>query len=126
MFFFASTPVRSEAEILGFNCAINFYLNIYYVTPNGYTPEVLPSTHRGTGNGIPIGCNRTVGILSAVVTERANVCDCSGKSYPIVVWLLRDDQTNTPVPVYVCAALYTAMAVVAALFPFGPFEKRSS
>lgn len=41
--------------------------NIYYGCLYAYTPEVLPSAHRGTGNGISIGLNRIMGILSAVI-----------------------------------------------------------
>ena len=41
--------------------------NIYYGTLYAYTPEVLPSAHRGTGNGISIGLNRIMGIVSAGV-----------------------------------------------------------
>ncbi|EON65113.1 hypothetical protein W97_04350 [Coniosporium apollinis CBS 100218] len=106
VFFFAYTQVRNNAQNLGFNCAISFCLNIYYGTLYAYTPEVLPSAHRGTGNGISIGLNRIMGILSAVI---ATVAD-----------------TNTPVPIYICAALYIVMAAVAAAFPFEPFGKRSS
>lgn len=47
--------------------------NIYYGTLYAYTPEVLPSAHRGTGNGIAIACNRVMGILSAVIATYANV-----------------------------------------------------
>lgn len=72
-FFFAYTQVRSDAQNLGFNCAVNFSLNIYYGTLYAYTPEVLPSAHRGTGNGIAIGCNRIMGILSAVIATVADV-----------------------------------------------------
>ena len=38
-----------------------------------YTPEVLPSAHRGTGNGIAIGWNRIMGIISAVIATVADV-----------------------------------------------------
>lgn len=76
-FFFAYTQVRNEAQNLGFNCAISFCLNIYYGTLYAYTPEVLPSAHRGTGNGIAIGLNRVMGILSAVIATFADV-----SSYP--------------------------------------------
>ncbi|KAF2716558.1 MFS general substrate transporter [Polychaeton citri CBS 116435] len=105
-FFFAYTQVRSNAQNLGFNCAISFSLNIYYGTLYAYTPEVLPSAHRGTGNGISIGLNRIMGIVSAGVATGAN--------------------TATAVPIYICAALYIVMAVVAALFPFEPMGRRSS
>jgi len=106
VFFFAYTAIRNEAENVGFSCAIAFCLNIYYGTLYAYTPEVLPSAHRATGNGIAVGCNRVMGIVSAIVATYAN--------------------TETSVPIYVCAALYIAMAAVAVAFPFEPYGKRSS
>ncbi|EIM79881.1 membrane transporter [Stereum hirsutum FP-91666 SS1] len=105
-FFFAYTQVRTSAQNLGFNCAISFCLNIYYGCLYAYTPEVLPSAHRATGNGIAVGCNRVMGILSAVVATVAN--------------------TETVVPIWICAALYVVMAAVALAFPFEPYGKRSS
>lgn len=36
--------------------------------------KVFPSSHRGTGNGVAIGLNRIMGIVSAVVGQAANVC----------------------------------------------------
>lgn len=60
-FFFAYTQVRTEVQNIVFTCVVNFCLNIYYGTLYAYTPEVLPSAHRGTGNGIAIGFNRIMG-----------------------------------------------------------------
>lgn len=74
VFFFAYTQVRNEAQNIGFTCAVDFCLNIYYSTLYAYTPEVFPSAHRGTGNGIAISFNRIMGIISAVVGAAANVC----------------------------------------------------
>ncbi|EUC40730.1 hypothetical protein COCMIDRAFT_9439 [Bipolaris oryzae ATCC 44560] len=105
-FFFAYTQVRTATQNVAFTCIINFCLNVYYGTLYAYTPEVLPSHDRGTGNGIAIGCNRVMGILSAVI---ATVAD-----------------TGTAVPIYICAALYIVMAGIAAMFPFEPYGKRSS
>lgn len=105
-FFFAYTAVRTEEQNVGFSCAIGFCLNIYYGTLYAYTPEVLPSAHRATGNGVAVACNRIMGILSAVI---ATVSD-----------------TSTPVPIYICAALFLAMAGVSAVFPFEPRGRRSS
>jgi hypothetical protein len=65
---------------VAFTCIINFCLNIYYGTLYAYTPEVLPSAHRGTGNGIAIGWNRVMGILSAVI---ATVADVSSNFSPL-------------------------------------------
>ncbi|KAK7735270.1 Filamentous Growth Regulator [Cytospora paraplurivora] len=106
VFFFAFTAVRSEAQNVGFSCAIGFCLNIYYGTLYAYTPEVLPSAHRATGNGIAVACNRIMGILSAIIATFAD--------------------TSTSVPIYLCAALFVAMAGISAMFPFEPFGKRSS
>ncbi|KAF4552429.1 MFS-type transporter-like protein 4 [Elsinoe fawcettii] len=106
VFFFAYTQVRTASQNVGFTCTINFCLNIYYGTLYAYTPEVLPSAHRGTGNGIAIGLNRIMGIMSAVVATFAD--------------------TSTAVPIFICAALYIIMAIVAAAFPFEPMGRRSS
>jgi len=105
-FFFAYTQVRNNAENLGFTCAISFCLNIYYGTLYAYTPEVLPSAHRGTGNGIAIAFNRIMGILSAVIATYANPA--------------------TSVPIYLCAALFIVMSITSASFPFEPMGHRSS
>lgn len=146
-FFFAYTVVSTPTQDVGFSCAIAFCLNIYYgtlyavssqhqsrplytevrilypkifqlgtksesycdqqsLTVPQYTPEVLPSAHRATGNGIAVGCNRIMGIISAVVSSTAN--------------------TATVVPVYICAALFLAMAGVSVIFPFEPYGRRSS
>lgn len=105
-FFFAYTQITSEAENVGISCAIGFTLNIYYGTLYAYTPEVLPSAHRATGNGVAVACNRFMGILSAVIATVAG--------------------TGTSVPIFLCAALYAVMALVAVSFPFEPFGRRSS
>ncbi|KAK3320507.1 major facilitator superfamily domain-containing protein [Cercophora scortea] len=105
-FFFAYTSVRTGAQDVGFSCAIGFCLNIYYGTLYAYTPEVLPSAHRATGNGVAVACNRVMGILSAVI---ATVSD-----------------TSTSAPIYICAALLVAMGIVSVLFPFEPYGRRSS
>ncbi|KZV94343.1 MFS general substrate transporter [Exidia glandulosa HHB12029] len=106
-FLFGFTTVRTVNENLGFNCAVYFCINIYYGTLYAYTPEVLPSAHRGTGNGIALGLNRVAGILSAVVASVAG-------------------NKATAVPIYVCAALYIVMAAVALALPFEPYGRRSS
>lgn len=65
VFFFAYTQVRNYAQ--------NLVINVYYATLYAYTPEVQPTAHRGTGNGIAISFNRIMGILSAVVATEADV-----------------------------------------------------
>lgn len=106
IFFFCYTQVRTAAQNLGFTCAISFSLNIYYGCLYAYTPEIFPSAHRGTGNGVAIGLNRTMGMVSGVVAHFA--------------------KTSTSVPIYICACLYIVMAAVVALMPFEPYGRRSS
>lgn len=106
VFFFAFTAVRTANENVGFSCTIAFCTNIYYGTLYAYTPEVLPSAHRATGNGVSVAFNRIMGILSAVIADVAD--------------------TSTPAPIYLCAALFIAMAIVSALSPFEPYGRRSS
>lgn len=54
-----------------------------------YTPEVLPSAHRATGNGIAVACNRVMGLVSAAVATTAD--------------------TATSAPIFICAVLYIVM-----------------
>lgn len=68
---------------------IYFFVNIYYGTLYAYTPEVLPSAHRATGNGIAVACNRVMGLVSAFVATYAN--------------------TATSAPIYICAAMFGCM-----------------
>jgi hypothetical protein len=96
------------------------FKNIYYATLYAYSPEVLPSAHRGTGDGIAIGLNRIMGILSAVIATVANVGNC------LSIATLLTSKTSTPVPIYICAALYFVMAITAAVMPFEPYGARSS
>jgi len=105
-FFFAFTAVQTTPQNVAFSCVIGFCLNIYYGTLYAYTPEVLPSAHRGTGNGVAIACNRIMGIMSALVGAYANKAQS--------------------VPIFICAAFFAVMALVAAAFPYEPRGRRSS
>lgn len=71
-----------------------------------YTAEVLPSAHRATGSGIAASFNRIMGIVSTFVASSGN--------------------TTTAVPLYVYAALFGALALIAVLIPFEPNGCRSS
>jgi hypothetical protein len=103
---FGYTAVRTDAGDVALTCLISFCLNIYYGCLYAYTPEVLPSAHRASGNGISVACNRIMGIMSAIVATEAD--------------------TSTSVPMYVCAALFALLAITSALFPFEPYGRRSS
>lgn len=93
VFMLAYTTVRTPAQNLGFSCAINCCLNIYYGTLFAYTPQVLPSAHRATGNGMSVAFA------------------------PAWAPFLRL-QHITQIPIYVMAALFLEVAAIAACFPY--------
>ncbi|KAJ9502607.1 transporter [Exophiala xenobiotica] len=105
-FFFAYSQVTSQDQNVAYSCVISFTLEIYYAVLYGFTAEVLPSAHRATGNGIAVAFCRLLGAMSAVIATAAN--------------------TDTSAPVFICAALYGALALCAFLFPFEPYGKRAS
>ncbi|KAK4207826.1 hypothetical protein QBC37DRAFT_444253 [Rhypophila decipiens] len=105
-FFFAYASVHTPAQDVGFSCAIGFCLNVYYGVLYAYTAEVLPSAHRATGDGVGVGFNRIMGIISAVIAAVAD--------------------TSTTAPIFVCGALLVAIGVVSAVLPFEPYGHRSS
>ena len=67
---FAYTQVR-KVQNLGFSCAFSFRATIYYGC-YASTPEIMPSGHRATGNGLAVASNRIMGIVDAVVDIAAN------------------------------------------------------
>lgn len=99
------TAIRTAAQNIAFTCMIYFFVNIYYGTLYAYTPEVLPSAHRATGNGIAVACNRVMGLVSAFVATYAD--------------------TATSAPIYICAAMFIAMAAVSVALPYEPLGHRS-
>ncbi|UJR10787.1 hypothetical protein I4U23_014974 [Adineta vaga] len=106
VFLFLYTIVRTQAQNLAFSCIISVCLNIYYGTLYAYTPEVLPSEHRGTGNAITVACNRVMGIVAAIVGTYADL--------------------SSSIPIYVCAGSFGALALFSFLFPFETRGKTSA
>ncbi|KAM0323760.1 hypothetical protein ACHAQA_008697 [Verticillium albo-atrum] len=106
IFFFGYTVIRTSAQNLALSSSISVCINIYYGTLYAYTAEVLPSAHRTTGNGIAVGCNRIMGLLSAVIAQVGD--------------------TTTTTPLYICAAMFIIMSIVSAALPFEPRGSRAS
>lgn len=61
------SKARTNAEILGFNCATALTQNVMYGVLYAYTPEILPSVHRGTGSGIASCFNRVCGLMAPII-----------------------------------------------------------
>lgn len=104
-FMFAYTAVRTPAGNLGFNWATNTCLNMFYGSLYAYTPEVMPSNHRSTGNGLAVSCGR---IMSAIA--------------PVIAYY---GDASSAVPIYVMASCFVLNAVIACLFPFEVKGKNS-
>lgn len=97
-FMFAYTAVRTQAQNLGISSAISVSLNVYLGVLYAYTPEVMPSRHRATGNGLSVCFNRITGSISPVVAYYAN--------------------TSTSTPIYVMAVLMGVISIISMLFPY--------
>jgi hypothetical protein len=106
IFLFAYTAVRTAAQNLTVNFIISICLHIYHGVLYAYTPEVLPSAHRCTGNSIIVACNRIMGIVAALIGTYADL--------------------TSSVPIYVCAAAFGGLALLSFLFPFEPQGRTSA
>ncbi|KDN42608.1 MFS general substrate transporter [Tilletiaria anomala UBC 951] len=87
VFLFAFTAARTSAQNLAFNCVTALTQNIMYGVLYGYTPEVFPAPHRGTGDGIAASFNRICGLMAPIIA-------------------IYGSANNPNVPVYVSAALF--------------------
>ena len=67
VFLFLFTTAKTDAAVLGFNCAAGVAQNIMYGVLYCITPEVLPAPHRGTGDGIAAALNRIFGAMAPII-----------------------------------------------------------
>lgn len=98
VFMICYTKVTTNAQNLGINCAINVFVNVYYGTLYAFTPEALPANQRGTGNGVAAALARVMGAIAPVIGFYTGIA--------------------TATPIYVLAALFGVMGLVALLFPY--------
>ncbi|KAF2095790.1 MFS general substrate transporter [Rhizodiscina lignyota] len=104
IFLFAFTAARNQAQILAFNCVATFVQYIMWGALYCYTPEVIPSVHRGTGTGIAAAFNRICGLMAPIIATYVGF---------------------TSVPVFVSASLYMAAGFLSFALPFEPMGKAS-
>ncbi len=101
-FLFAFTTARTEAANLGFNCVTTFTQYIMWGALYCYTPEVIPSLHRGTGTGLAF--NRMCGLMAPIIATYVGFSD---------------------VPIYISAALYAVAGILSLMLPFETMGKAS-
>lgn len=103
-FLFGYTAISTHAQNLGLSCAVYITLYMYYGCLYAYTPEVMPSQARATGNALCIGLTR---ISSCFV--------------PIIAFF---GNTSSTVPIWICGAFVGILAVVSLFFPYEPTKQR--
>lgn len=101
---FGYTQIKTQAQNVGVSSAIGAGNNIYYAVIYAYTPEIMPSAHRGTGYGICAIMNRIGGVIGVVVGSYAN--------------------PETTAPLFVCAACFGVLAILSLMLPFESRGKR--
>ncbi|KAK5735813.1 hypothetical protein LTR17_007823 [Elasticomyces elasticus] len=97
VFQFAFTAARTQAQILGFNCAVSFVSYIMWGALYCYTPEVIPSVHRGTGTGMAAAFNRICGLMAPIIATYVGFNDT---------------------PIFVSASLYIVAGLLAFCCPY--------
>lgn len=98
IFLYASTTATTSNALLGWNCGFGFSSNVMYAVLYGYTPEVFPTSQRGTGNALTATCNRVFGIMAPIIAMFANL--------------------QTSAPVYTSGALFIAAGLLVLGMPF--------
>ncbi|KAH7405625.1 sugar transporter [Phaeosphaeria sp. MPI-PUGE-AT-0046c] len=101
----AFTSVRSEASNIAFSSLLGFWQNAFYAILYSYTPEVLPTAHRGTGCGLTLALGRVASLSSPFIATFSDL--------------------NTSAPIWVCLGLYVVIAITAVSLPYEPkrFQK---
>ncbi|EXJ79431.1 hypothetical protein A1O3_08933 [Capronia epimyces CBS 606.96] len=104
VFLFAFTAARTQAQILAFNSVSSFVQYIMWGALYCYTPEVIPSIHRGTGTGLAAAFNRICGLMAPIIATYVGY-------------------TNTPI--FVSASLYIVAGLLSFCFPYETSGKAS-
>ncbi|KAI5959723.1 uncharacterized protein KGF55_004955 [Candida pseudojiufengensis] len=101
---FGYTQVKTRAENVGFTSSVYCCLYIYYAVIFAYTPEVMPSAARATGNCLCLFATR---ICTAMV--------------PIIAYF---SNTSSSIPIWICGAFVGVIGVIALFLPFEPSKQR--
>lgn len=101
---FGYTQVRTRSQNVGFTSSVYVALYIYYGVIFAYTPEVMPSAARATGNCLCLFATR---ICTAMV--------------PIIAYY---SDTSSAVPIWICGAFVGVIGVIALFLPFEPSKQR--
>ncbi|KAK6873457.1 MFS siderochrome iron transporter 1 [Candida tropicalis] len=101
---FGYTAVRTRSQNVGLTSAVYCTLYIYYAVIYAYSPEVMPSAARATGNCLCLFFTR---VATAMV--------------PIIAYY---SDTSSSVPIWICGAFVGVIGVVALFMPYEPSKQR--
>lgn len=100
---FGYTAVRTNAQNVGLSAAVYAVIFMYYGCLYAYSPMIMPSSARATGNSICFACTR---IASCFV--------------PVISWYA---DTTTSVPIWICGSLLGVIGCSAWFFPYDPAKQ---
>ena len=103
-FLFGYTQVKTRPENVAMTSCVYVTLYIYYGVIYAYTPEVMPSVARATGNAMCLLCTR---VATAIV--------------PVIAYF---SNTASAVPIWICGACVGLIGLIALLLPFEPSKTR--
>ncbi|CCH46913.1 putative membrane protein [Wickerhamomyces ciferrii] len=102
--FFGYTAVRTRSQNVALSSSVYVAINIYYSCLYAYTPEVMPSSARATGNAISVACMRG---MACIVPAIAYFSD-----------------TSSSIPVWICGACVGLISICSIFLPFEPSKQR--
>jgi MFS family permease len=103
-FFFGYTAVRTRTQNVALSSVSFATIYIYFSVLYAYSPEVLPSSARATGNALCIALTRVSGCMVALIGYYGD--------------------PTTSVPIWICGALVGVIGLMALFFPFEPSKQR--
>ncbi|KAK6458397.1 inorganic phosphate transporter [Scheffersomyces xylosifermentans] len=101
---FGYTQIKTRAQNVALSATSFAAIYIYYAVLYAYTPEVMPSAARGTGNALSIASTR---VATCIV--------------PVIAYY---SDTSSSVPIWICGAFVGLVGLIALLFPFEPSKTR--
>jgi uncharacterized membrane protein (DUF485 family) len=103
-FFFGYTAVSTRAQNVALSSISFATIYIYFSVLYAYTPEVLPSAARATGNALCIAVTRVAGCMVAIIGWYSN--------------------TSSALPLWICGALVGIIGLMALFFPYEPSKQK--
>lgn len=102
--FFAYTQVKTRPQNLALSSLVYIFIDTYYGCLYAYTPAVLPSAARATGNALAFGLIRGMSCFVPLIAYFAD--------------------PKTSVPIWICGAAVGIIGCLSFLYPFEPSMKR--